>query len=109
MASPFLCARYLPAHHRHPREKRGSSIPEAFENDREAAAYWIARSSRAMTAEFDVPASRSPSLPRRDDLDLVAGLQRGLGPAVLRHHVVIHRDRKMRAFEFQLAQQRVDA
>jgi hypothetical protein len=25
------------------------SIPETFETDREAAAYWIARSSRAMT------------------------------------------------------------
>jgi hypothetical protein len=33
--------------------KRGSSIPEAFENDREAAAYWIVRSSRTMTVEFE--------------------------------------------------------
>jgi hypothetical protein len=31
------------------RECGGPSIPEAVEIDREAAAYWVARSSRAMT------------------------------------------------------------
>jgi hypothetical protein len=31
------------------RESGRSSIPEAFVVDREAAAYWVARSSRAMT------------------------------------------------------------
>src|SRR5690242_15439606 len=51
----------------------------------------------------------SPSLPRRDDLDLVAGLQSRLGPAGLRHHVVIQRDRKMRALIVELAEQRIDA
>src|SRR5712692_6522168 len=51
----------------------------------------------------------SPSLPRRDDLDLVAVLERRLGPAAARQHVVIQRDRKMRAFIFELAEQRVDA
>src|SRR3954467_9755977 len=50
-----------------------------------------------------------PSLPWRDDLDLVAALQRGFGPAAFRQHVVIHRNRKMRAFVFELAEQRVDA
>src|SRR5258708_39309457 len=51
----------------------------------------------------------SPSLPRRDDLDLVAGLKLRLRPPALRQHVVIHRDRKMRAFIFEFAQQRLDA
>src|SRR6476661_2892761 len=43
--------------------------------NREAAAYWVARSSRAMTAECIMTAegkacaSSSPSLPWRDDLD----------------------------------------
>src|SRR5487761_2757838 len=50
----------------------------------------------------------SPSLPRRDDLDLVAVLERGLGPAALRQHVVIDGDRKMRALIFELAEQRVE-
>ena len=35
--------------------KRGPSIPKAPENDREGAAYWIARSSRATTTEFAYP------------------------------------------------------
>src|SRR5689334_17282313 len=48
------------------------------------------------------------SLPRRDDLDLVAGLQLRVRPAALRHHVVIQRDREMRALVFELAQQRID-
>src|SRR5258707_14651315 len=51
----------------------------------------------------------SPSLPRRDDLDLVAVVQLRLRPPALRQHVVIHCDRKMRAFIFELAQQRLDA
>src|SRR5260370_32328210 len=50
----------------------------------------------------------SPSLPRRDDLDLVAGLKRRLGPAALRQHVVIQRDREMRALIFEFSEQRVD-
>src|SRR6202165_5152526 len=37
---------------RHPREKRGSSIPRRRRINREAAAYWIVRSSRTMTAPF---------------------------------------------------------
>src|SRR4051812_20710461 len=51
----------------------------------------------------------SPSLPWRDDLDLVAALDRRLRPLALRQHVVVQRDRKMRAFIFELAQQRIDA
>src|SRR3984893_7302303 len=37
------------------------SIPEAFEIDREAAAYWIARSSRATTILIVAAALPSPS------------------------------------------------
>src|SRR3954451_14322886 len=44
----------------------------------------------------------SPSLPRGDDLDLVAALQHRLGPAAFRQHVVIHGDREMRAFVVEL-------
>src|SRR5258707_15335206 len=84
---------------------RGSSIPEAALLNREAAAYWVARSSRAMTSEFVAPCS--PSLPRRNNLDLVAVLDRRFGPAALRQHVVIQRDREMRAFIFELAEQRI--
>src|SRR5216683_4906291 len=51
----------------------------------------------------------SPSLPRRDDLDLVAGLKRRLRPPAARQHVVIQRDREMRALIFEFAEQRVDA
>src|SRR6266568_453126 len=51
----------------------------------------------------------SPSLPRRDDLDLVAVAQRGLGPAAPGHHVVIHGDCEMRALIVEFAQQRLDA
>src|SRR5262252_8951506 len=53
--------------------------------------------------------SSSPSLPRRDDLDLVAGLELRLGPAAFRHHVVIQRDREMRTLIVELAEQRIDA
>src|SRR5258708_5102893 len=59
-----------------------------------------------MTAEFVAPSS--PSLPRRNNLDLVAVLDRRLGPAVFRQHVVIQRDGEMSAFVFELAEQRVD-
>src|ERR1700733_2374083 len=51
----------------------------------------------------------SPSLPRRDDFDLVAGLELRLRPAAPRQHVIIHRDRKMRALIIKLAEQRIDA
>src|ERR1700683_511140 len=47
--------------------------------------------------------SPSPSLPRRDDLDLVAGLKRRLAPAAFRQHVVIQRNREMVALIFELA------
>src|SRR5258708_21123937 len=56
-----------------------------------------------------VPQASSPSLPRRDDLDLVAILQRRLRPFALRQHVVIQRDRKMVALIFEFAEQRIDA
>src|SRR6476646_7321840 len=55
------------------------------------------------------PESSSPSLPWRDDLDLVAGLQRRLGPAALRQHVVIQRDREMAALVVEFTKQRIDA
>src|SRR5271168_5361719 len=55
-----------------------------------------------------MPASSSPSLPRRDDLDLVAGLERRLRPPAFRQHVVIHRDRKMRALIVEFAEQRIE-
>src|ERR1700731_4509960 len=53
--------------------------------------------------------SSSASLPWRDDLDFVAVLERGLCPAAARQHVVIQRDRKMRALIFEFAEQRIDA
>src|SRR4051812_721025 len=46
------------------RESGGPNIPEAFEIDRESAAYWVARSSRAMTP-VDVAASLDGGGPRR--------------------------------------------
>src|SRR5262245_31696550 len=52
---------------------------------------------------------KSPSLPRRDDLDLVAAREQPLGPLAFRHHVVIDRDREMRAFIVELAQERLHA
>src|SRR5439155_24234858 len=97
----------IPAYSLSSPRRRGSSIPEASRLNRGAAAYWVARSSRAMTAEFVAPSS--PSLPRRDDLDLVAVLDRRLGPAAFRQHVVIQRDREMRALVFEFAEQRGDA
>ena len=63
-----------------------------------------------MTAECDAGVRpSSPSLPRRDDLDLVAALQHRLGPAAFRQHVVIHGDREMGALIVELAQLRRDA
>src|SRR3982074_1491900 len=64
-----------------------------------------------MTAEFvaDIALIPSPSLPRVDDLDFVAALQRRRGPLAARQHVVIQRDRKMRALIFEFAEQCVDA
>src|SRR3954464_4225155 len=61
----------------------------------------------AATGEVQLP-SLSPSLPRRDDLDLVTGLERGPRPLASRQHVVIQRDREMIAFVFQFSQQRID-
>src|ERR1700722_436847 len=53
--------------------------------------------------------SPSPSLPRRDDLDLVAVLKRRLAPAAFRQHVVIQCDREMVTLIFELTEQRVNA
>src|SRR6266576_5534345 len=44
--------------------KRGSSIPERLSMNRDAAAYWIARSSQAMTAEDDARDHLSTRRPR---------------------------------------------
>src|SRR5665213_2792227 len=92
--------------------KRGSSIPKRRSPAREAAAYWVARSSRAMTVGLPSQLGFQPSsspLPRRDDLDLVAGFKRGVGPAAARQHVEIQRDREMLARIVEFAEQRVDA
>src|SRR5437764_4128658 len=71
-----------------------------------------------MTTEFDAPTTReqfelhsslSPSLPRRDDLDLIAAVEPCLGPFGAWQHVIIQRDREMRALIFELGQQRLDA
>src|SRR5947209_7877561 len=43
--------------------RRGPSIPETFEIKREAAVYWVARSSRAMTAVHCLLAA-PPSAPQ---------------------------------------------
>src|SRR3982074_1848928 len=101
---------------RHPRESGDPVFHRTRKRKREAAAHWIARSSRAMTAWFAgttrgemLHPSSSPSLPWRDDLDLVAVLQRRLRPLAARQHVVIQCDRKMRALIFEFAEQRVDA
>src|SRR6185369_10889527 len=96
-------------HHSSSPRRRGSSTPGSRWSNREAAVYWVARSSRAMTAERVARSSPSPSLPRGDDLDLVAALEHRLGPAAFRQHVVIYGDREMRAFVFELREQRVDA
>src|SRR6185295_16873129 len=96
-------------HHSSSPRRRGSSMPGSLSSNRSAAAYWVARSSRAMTAECVARSSPSPSLPRGDDLDLVAALQHSLGPAAFRQHVVIYGDRKVRALVFELGEQRVDA
>src|SRR5689334_3420537 len=99
-----------PHHHPLSPRRRGSSAPGTPCLNRWAAAYWVARSSRAMTAECVLRACPpSPSLPRRDDLDLVAGLQRRLGPAAFRQHVVIHGDGEMGAFVFEFGEQGIDA
>src|SRR4051812_4782090 len=87
--------------------KRGPSIPERPGLIRGLVAYWVARSSRAMTA-VRVASASSPSLPRRDDLDRVAGPQGRLGPAAARQHVVIQRNRELRALVVELAEQRID-
>src|SRR5260370_40092512 len=53
----------IPAFSSSPR-RRGSSITETPENDRDATAYWIVRSSRTMTAEFVFILTPAPC-PRR--------------------------------------------
>src|SRR4051794_36913506 len=63
----------------------------------------------AGTTKGNSSPSPSPSLPRRDDLDFVAGLEVGFGPAALRHDVVVERDREMGALVVELAEQRVHA
>src|SRR4051794_21376473 len=98
----------IPTHRPSSPRKRGPSIPERLRSARNAAAYWVARSSRAMTLDYAASASSSSSLPRRDDLDLVAGLKLCLSPRAARQHVVIQRDRKMHALVFELGQQRLD-
>src|SRR3954451_20452968 len=64
--------------------------------------------ARTTREQFDVPSSLS-SLARRDDLDLIAAVEPGLCPFRARQHVVIQRDREMRALIFELGQQRLDA
>ena len=70
---------------------------------------WLWVPACAGTTWGEIVRPSSPSLPRRDDLDLVAGLQRRLRPAAFRQHVVIQRDREMGALIFEFGEQRVDA
>src|SRR5881392_622113 len=105
---PRARPRHPRAPHRHPREGGDPVSQRRLRMNRKAAAYWIVRSSRTMTAEFDVPSSLS-SLPRRDDLDLIAAVEPGLCPFRARQHVVIQRDREMRTLIFELGYQRLDA
>src|ERR1700683_4977130 len=57
---------------------------------------------------YGISMAPSPSLPRRDDLDFVAIVERRLGPAAARQHVEIQRDGKMRALIVELIEQRID-
>src|SRR6476659_6709611 len=96
--------------------RRRGPIPREFswgtrgETGRHNRSLWLWVPAFAGTTSGEsLPSPFSPSLPRRDDLDLVAGLQRGLGPAAFRHDVVVERDRKMRALVVELGEQRVHA
>src|SRR6478735_12017568 len=96
--------------------RRRGPIPRDFswgtwgETGRHNRSLWLWVPAFAGTTSGEsVPSSPSPSLPRRDDLDLVAGLEVGLGPAALRHDVVVQRDREMGALIVELAEQRVHA
>src|SRR6187399_1170501 len=102
----------VPTHHLSSPRKRGPSTPGRLRSNRDATAYWVARSSRAMTGENDDAGSdslSSPSLSWRDDFDLVAGFERRLGPAAARQHIKVQRDGKMAALIFEFAEQGVDA
>src|SRR6478736_3954030 len=82
----------------------GGTVADTFRNH---ARRWLWVPAFAGTTRGEsVPSS--PSLPWRDDFDLVAVLDRGFGPAAFRQHVVVQRDCKMGAFIFELAEQRVD-
>ena len=56
-------AAVIRAHQPSSPRKRGFSIPEASNLIRDAAAYWVARSSRAMTVEFEARAHHPVTLP----------------------------------------------
>src|SRR5713101_6987023 len=66
---------------------------------------WVPAFAGTTCGEILRTRASSPSLPWRDDLDLVAVLDRRLCPAAARQHVVIQRDRKMAALIFKLGQQ----
>src|SRR5215203_4356807 len=66
-------------------------------------------SSRIIIVEFDARASPSSSLPRRDDLDLVAALEPRPQPLAARQHVVIQGDREMRALILEFTEQGLHA
>src|SRR3954464_6391666 len=84
---------------------RLGSGAEAFRNNRRRG-LWVP--AFAGTTHVVAARASSPSLPRRDDLDLVAGFKPRLRPAAARQHVEIQRDRKMRAFVVELVEQRID-
>src|SRR4051812_33305250 len=85
---------------------RGGTIAETF---RSYVRRWLWVPTFAGTTWGEsARAPSSPSLPRRDDLDLVAVIDRRFGPAAFRQHVAIQRDRKMRALVFEFAEQRID-
>src|SRR6516164_4646072 len=70
---------------------------------------WVPAFAGTTTRRASLRTSSLPSLPRRDDLDLIAAFQPRFGPAAFRHHVVIQGYREMRALIVEFAEQRSDA
>src|SRR6185312_9773947 len=75
-----------PHHHPSSPRRRGSSTPGTPCLNRWAAAYWVARSSRAMTAEFVAGARNQPRRPgeRRDPYRVISLV--GAVAETFRHH-----------------------
>src|SRR5215212_7843129 len=107
MASPF--------HPRRPGERRDpyavySRCGTRAETFRGPTILWLWVPAFAGTTGGEISRfPSSPSLPRCDDLDLVAGFQRRLRPFCTRQYVEIQCDGEMGAFIVEFAQERVDA